>query len=163
MNREARPINVPARVVAVLVGVAVTAACSSTTGGAPVTQHAATSARASNPTTSVAAAPPSAAVSEEDQVRETVKAFQDAYNTENWDAYLDLMCVPMRAKFTGAVMDYLKKDRVQAGVTTVTITSVSITGDTATVKMDSRNEALGSASVSLPLKREEDDWKICQI
>lgn len=156
-------MNVLARMGTALVAAVITAACSSTTGGAPVTQHASTSTGASNPTDSVAAAAPSAAVSDEDQVRQTVKAFQDAYNTENWDAYLDLMCVPMRAKFTGAVMDYLKKDRVQAGVTTVTTTSVSITGDTATVEMDSHNEALGSRSVSLPLKREEDGWKICQI
>ena len=146
----------------VLIAAAITAACSSTTGGAPVTRHATASAPASNPTTSVAAAPPSGAVSDEDQVRQTVKAFQDAANTENWDAYLELMCAPMRAKFTGTVMDYLKKDRERTGVTTATITSVSITGDDATVTMNSRNEALGSASVSLPLKREEDGWKICQ-
>lgn len=156
-------MNMLARIGTALVAAVITAACASTTSGAPVAQHASTSAVASNPTNSVAAAAPSAAVSDEDQVRQTVKAFQDAYNTENWDAYLDLMCVPMRAKFTGTVMDYLKKDRVQAGVTTVTTTSVAITGDTATVKMDSHNEALGSRSVSLPLKREEDGWKICQI
>jgi hypothetical protein len=72
------------------------------------------------------------------------------------------MCAPMRARFTGTVMDYLKKDRERTGVTTAAITSVSITGDDATVTMNSRNEALGSASVSLPLKREEDGWKICQ-
>ena len=82
---------------------------------------------------SVAAAPPSGAVSDEDQVRQTVKAFQDAANTENWDAYLDLMCAPMRAKFTGTVTDYLKKDRERTGVTTATVTSVSIAGDNATV------------------------------
>jgi len=146
----------------VLIAAAITAACSSTTGGAPVTRHATASAPASNPTMSVAAAPPSAPTSDEDQVRQTVKAFQDAANTENWDAYLELMCAPMRAKFTGTVMDYLKKDRERTGVTTATITSVSITGDDATVTMNSRNEALGSASVSLPLKREEDGWKICQ-
>jgi ketosteroid isomerase-like protein len=155
-------MNVPTQVVALLVGAAITTACSSTTGGAPVTQHATTSARAASPTTSVAAAPPSAALSDDDQIRQTIKAFQDAYNTENWDAYLDLMCAPMRAKFTGIVMDYLKKDRAQSGVTTVTSMSVSITGDTASVKMEARAEVLGSRSVSMSMKREEDGWKICQ-
>ncbi|MGB6208514.1 hypothetical protein [Mycobacterium sp.] len=95
-------------------------------------------------------------------MRQTIKTFEDAYNTENWDAYLDVMCAPMRSKFTSTVMSALKKDRERAGVTTTTITAVSITGDTATVNMNSHNEALGSASVSLPLKREEDGWKICQ-
>jgi hypothetical protein len=155
-------VNVLARGATLVVAATIAAACSSTTGGAPVTPHASVPPSASNPTTSVAAAPPSGAVSDEDQVRQTVKAFQDAANTENWDAYLELMCAPMRAKFTGTVMDYLKKDRERTGVTTATITSVSITGDNATVTMNSRNEALGSASVSLPLKREEDGWKICQ-
>ncbi|OBI45950.1 hypothetical protein A5707_22510 [Mycobacterium kyorinense] len=89
-------------------------------------------------------------------------AFGDAYNTENWDAYTELMCAPMRARFTGTVMDYLKKDRTNTGVTTVSITSVSVDGDNAIVTMDSHNEALGSASASLPVKRDEDGWKICQ-
>lgn len=157
-------MNAVARVGVVLVAVAIATSCSTMTGGAPVSQHATTAARAPapNPTNSVAAAPPSTVQSDEDQVRQTVMAFQDAANTENWDAYLDLMCAPMRAKFTGTVMNYLKKDRERTGVTTVTITSVSITGDAATVAMNSRNEAIGSASVSLPLKREEDGWKICQ-
>jgi hypothetical protein len=102
------------------------------------------------------------ALPDEDQIRQTVIAFQDAANTQNWDAYLDLMCAPMRARFTGAVMDYLKKERTEAGVTTVTITSVSIDGDNAKANFDSHNEAIGSASVSLPLKHEGDGWKICQ-
>lgn len=157
-------MNMLARAGTALVAAAITASCSTTTGGAPVAQRATTSVRASasNPTNSAAAQPPSAAVSDEGQVRQTVKTFQDAYNTENWDAYLDVMCAPMRSKFTGVVMDSLKKDRERAGVTTATITSVSINGDTATVNINSRNEALGSMSVSLPLKREEDGWKICQ-
>ncbi|OBK53161.1 hypothetical protein A5655_19560 [Mycobacterium sp. 1081908.1] len=88
-------------------------------------------------------------------------AFQDAYNTQNWDAYTELMCSAMRVEFTGSVMDYLKKSRAQNGLTTVKITSVAVTGDTATATMDAQNEALGSGSVSLPLKL-EDGWKICK-
>jgi len=156
-------MRVLARGATVLVAASLIASCSTTTGGAAVSPHATNPARAVAPTHSPAAPPPSAAVSDEDQVRQTVKAFQDAYNTENWDAYLDVMCAPMQAKFTGPVMDYLKKGRAQAGVTTVSTTAVSITGDTATVTMTSHNEAMGTRSVSLPLKREEDGWKICQL
>lgn len=154
-------VRVSAGAGAILLAAALSTSCSSTTGGAPVAQHSAAPAPASIPTSSVAAQPPTA-ISDEDQVRETVMAFQDAANSQNWDAYLDLMCAPMRAKFTGTVMDYLKKDRTRTGATTVTITSVSITGDTATVQLNSHNEAVGSRSVSMRLKREVDGWKMCQ-
>jgi ketosteroid isomerase-like protein len=156
-------MNVIAGGATVLIAAALTAACSTMTGGAPVSQHATISSPASNPSNSAGTAPPSGAVSDEDQVRQAVKAFQDAYNTENWDAYLDVMCAPMRAKFTGTVMDYLRKGRAQTGATTVSATAVSVTGDTATVTMTSHNEAMGTRSVTLPLKREEDGWKICQL
>lgn len=145
----------------VLCAAAISAACAHTTDGAPVLPHVRTSAHAGapNPTTSPV---PAAATSDEEQIRRTVLAFGDAYNTENWDVYTELMCAPMRARFTGTVMDYLKKDRTNTGVTTVSITSVSVDGDNATVGMDSHNEALGSASVNMQVKREEDGWKICQ-
>lgn len=150
-----------ANVGAVLVAAALTVSCSGSTGGTAVPQRATTSASA--PANSpIAPPPPTAALSEEDQVRETVMAFQDAYNTRNWDAYTELMCSSMRAKFTGPVMDYVKKGRADTGMTTIkAITSVLITGETATATMDSENEAMGSRSVTLPLKR-EDGWKICQ-
>jgi hypothetical protein len=77
-----------------------------------------------------------------------VLALQDVANSQNWDAYLDLMCAPMRARFTGSVIDYLGKQRTEAGVTTVTITSVSIGGDNAKATLESHNESVGSASVS---------------
>lgn len=144
---------------AALAVAAVTASCSIVIGGTPVTSHttAPTSVGAAAPTNSPPAPPESA----EDQIRQTVMAFQDAYNTQNWDAYTELMCTAMRVEFTGPTMDYLKKTRVQNGLTNVKVTAVVVTGDTATVSMDAQNEALGSRSVSLPLKL-EDGWKICK-
>lgn len=89
-------------------------------------------------------------------------AFQDAYNTQNWDAYLELMCTAMRAQFSGTAMNYVKKARAQNGVTTIkNISKIAITGDTAVVTFDGQNEAMGTHTVSLPLKL-EDGWKICQ-
>ncbi|OBI81237.1 hypothetical protein [Mycobacterium sp. 1245805.9] len=139
---------------------ALAAACSVVTGGTPVLPHTTTSVVAGT-TNGPATPPPPTTESAEDQIRQTVMAFQDAYNTQNWTAYTELMCSAMRVEFTGSVMDYLKKGRAQNGLTTVKITSVAITGDTATATMDAQNEALGSASVSLPLKL-EDGWKICK-
>jgi hypothetical protein len=152
-----------ARAGAALAIAAITAACSIVTGGRPVAQHttASASATAAAPSNSVVSPAPPTTESAEDQIRQTVMAFQDAYNTQNWDAYTELMCSAMRAQFTGSVMNYLKKGRAQNGLTTVKITSVAVTGDTATATMDAQNEALGSGSVTLPLKL-EDGWKICK-
>lgn len=142
---------------------ALTSSCSSVTGGRAAGPHpGASTSAAPSP-----AASPSAAVvtpspaSDEDQIRQTVTAFQDAYNTQNWTAYTELMCSAMRAKFTGPVMNYVKKGRAESGLTHIVITSVTINGDTATAAMNSSNEALGTRAVSLPLKL-EDGWKICQ-
>ena len=89
-------------------------------------------------------------------------AFADAANSQNWDAFTELMCSAMRAQFTGPVMNYLKKSRAESGMTAITaITSIVITGDHATATMTTQNESLGTRSVSLPLKL-EDGWKICQ-
>lgn len=139
-----------------------TAACSSVTNGRASGAHPSASSPASAPN-SPPSSPPAASMtpSAEDQIRQTVTAYQDAYNTQNWTAYTELMCAAMRTKFTGPVMDYVKKGRAESGLTHVTITAVTITGDTATAAMNSSNEALGTRSVSLPLKL-EDGWKICQ-
>lgn len=145
----------------ILGAAALAAACSTTTGGAPhpVTAAPPSSSRVAASPTTTSVAP----LSDEDQVRQTLLAFQDAANSQNWDAYLELMCAPERAKFTGSVMDYLKKARAQDGPTTITITSVTINGDDAEARYVAHNETRGPASAGLPLKREEDGWKICQL
>jgi hypothetical protein len=154
-----------ATVAAVVAAAAMTASCSLVTGGTPVAQHGSASAPASAaaPTNSAATPAPPTPVSAEDQIRQTLMAFADAANTQNWDAYLELMCSAMRVKFTGPVMDYVKKGRAESGMTTIkAITSIVITGDTATARMDTENESLGTRSVTMPLKL-EDGWKVCQL
>lgn len=120
-----------ARWAAALSIAALTAACSSVTSGTPAPQH--TSAAPS----ATAAAPTPTTPSAEDEIRQTLLAFQDAYNTQNWDASTQLMCSAMRAQFTGPVLDYVKKGRADTGLTHLTITKVNITGDTAIATMDS--------------------------
>lgn len=142
--------------------VAPTAACSSVTNGRATGAHPSSSSPASAPNSVPSSPPPTSTTpSAEDQIRQTVTAFQDAYNTQNWTAYTELMCAAMRTKFSGPVMNYVKKGRAESGLTHITITAVTINGDTATAAMNSSNEALGTRSVSLPLKL-EDGWKICQ-
>lgn len=160
--REGGPTVNGIRPIAVaLVAVAAVAltGCSVTTGGTATPVHTTVT-----PSNSAQAAPSvTAAPSDQDVAAQTVKAFGDAYNSQNWEAYVELMCAPMRAKFTGVVMDYLKKDRIRAGPTTVSGITVKIDGDAGTASFDAHNEALGTKRASLPLKREEDGWKICQL
>ena len=150
--------RVPAVISAMLVTVALGAACSR--GGTPVAEQ--TSAESSRTavtdttTDTTTPAPPS----DEDQVRETVMAFQDAYNTQNWDAYLELMCPSWRAQYTGPIMDATKRTRADQGLTTIAITGVRIVGDEATATVDAQNELLGRKTLDFKLVR-EDGWRMC--
>lgn len=168
-KEDAYPMDPLTRATATLLAAAsvlAIASCSVSTSGRPVAAPPnATSAPASGavPSPGPPAPAPSTTVSDEDQIRQAVMAFQAAYNTQAWDAYLDLMCAGMRAQFTGSVMDYVKKGRIQNGLTNVKVTAVEIHGDTATATFDAQNETLGSRSgQTLPLKL-EDGWKICKI
>jgi hypothetical protein len=152
------------RVWAIGVAAFLTASCTTVTGGTaqPQRSGASTSVTAAAPPGSSATPSPSATPSAQDQIRETLTAFQDSYNTQNWDAYLELMCTAMRSKFSGTAMNYVKKNRAQNGVTTIkSIISIAINGDAADVKFVGQNETLGTQTVSLPMKL-EDGWKICQ-
>ena len=130
------------------------------TSGTPVAQQtsaAASSAVAAPPTSTAAPAPPS----DEDQVRQALKVVQDAYNTQNWDVYLQMLCPTERAKFTGGVMDSLKKTRADMGVTTVNVVSVTVDGDNASAVVDGNSEVAGSARVTMKFERGDDGWKLC--
>jgi hypothetical protein len=103
---------------------------------------------------------PPAPMSDEDQIREALKASQDAYNTQNWDAYLEMLCPVQRAKFTGEIMNMVKKGRAENGLSFMTVTSVAIDGDTAKATVEASNEVLGTQTLTLPLER-SDGWKLC--
>ncbi len=147
------------RVVAVLAAMLVTVAMGTGCARGKVPAAGETSAQttrtAASATTTTTVAP-----SDEDQVRAAVKAFQDAYNTQNWDAYLESMCPSWRAQYTGPVMDLTKKTRVDQGLTTVSVNSVQILGDEATANVDAENELLGRKTLDFKLVR-DDGWRVC--
>ncbi|MEZ0350587.1 hypothetical protein [Mycobacterium sp. pR1184] len=153
-----------ARLWAIGVAAALATSCTTVTGGSALPQKTGTAASPTVAAPSGRPAPPapSSSPSAEDQIRETLMAFQDAYNTQNWDAYLQLMCTAMRNQFSGTAMNYVKKGRAQNGVTTIkNISNIAITGNTADATFEGQNETLGTRTVSLPLKL-EDGWKICK-
>jgi ketosteroid isomerase-like protein len=154
-------MNILRRLAILMCTAALMAGCSHTTPGTPQPSPSTSTAAAGKPSGTVTA--PSAPPSDEAQIRETIKQFQDASNSQNWDAYLEVMCAPMRAQFTPGVMDYLKKDRARNGATTAVVTSVKIDGDNATANLTSTNEVMGTRDVQIPLKHEDDGWKICHV
>lgn len=131
------------------------AACASKTAAPP---DPAPATAAPSPATSSSAAP----ASEDDLVRQTLTAYQNAYNTEDWDRYLDLTCAAARELLTGAAMERLKETRAAQGLTNTTVTAVDVRGDAATATLDARNELLGRRTIELDLVR-EDGWKVCQL
>lgn len=158
-------VPVMTRGCAIAVAAVLTASCTTVTGGSALPQQGgpSTSATVAAPPSHPSVPAPSAKPSAEDQIRETLMAFQDSFNTQNWDAYLELMCTAMRNKFSGTVMNYVKKGRAQNGITTIKdIKSIVVTGDTADATFVGQSEMLGTQTVSLPLKL-EDGWKICKI
>ncbi len=129
---------------------------------APVAQSAQSSST-STTTTAPAPPPPPAPLSDEDQVRQAIRAFQDASNTQNWEAYLDAMCPAMRAQFTGPIMDSVKKNRASVGITTANVDSVTFKGDKATAILDATNELAGNMKVPIELARGDDGWAVCVL
>lgn len=149
----------PPRVAAVIAAVLVAVAPACSRGDAPTTEQ--TNAPSVPSATNTASATPSPTpISDEDLVRETVLTFQNAYNTQNWDAYFASMCRAWRAQFTEPMIEAMKQTRADQGLTTVTVTGVQITGDAATATLDARNELLGQKTIELRLAR-EDGWKVC--
>lgn len=111
-------------------------------------------------TTATTEAPPPPPTDEQ-QIRDTLTAFQDAYNSQNWEAYQALMCPTMRERFSGSIMDSVRQTRANAGLTTTSVKSVTITGNTAVVTAENTNELTGTATVDLPLTRGDDGWALC--
>lgn len=158
--------NLPTRLTtaaltATLVGLLATA-CAHHTSGTPTSPHPSTTASVAAPRIQAAAPTTTARISDEDQARATVTAFNDAYNSQNWSAYTELMCAAMRAQFAGTTMDYVKKGRANNGPATIKSMTIAIDGDSATATLTGASEALGPGTITLPLKR-EDGWKVCQV
>jgi ABC-type glycerol-3-phosphate transport system substrate-binding protein len=138
------------------------ASCAHSTGGSATSAHTTTSSTAASEPHTGPAAAPAPPPSDEVSAKQTVTVFNEAYDSQNWEAYTEVMCAAMRAKFTGVVMDYLKKGRIQNGLTTIKSMTVAITGDTAVATIDAASEGLGAGTIKLPLKR-EDGWKVCEL
>lgn len=153
----------PAVTVAVALAATALVSCSGSESAAPESTQAASVSDSATSASAAPAAPPAPApapLTDEDQVKEALQITQDAYNTQNWDAYLEMMCPDQRAKFTGNVMEMLKTTRQQNGLTNVKVLNVTIDGDTAKARVEASNEVLGTQEITMPFER-SDGWKLC--
>jgi hypothetical protein len=119
------------------------------------------SATAAAPAPAVPSAPPPP-LPDADQIRQTLTAYQDAYNTQNWAAYMELLCQPMREQFNGPAMDLLKKTRADNGIAQVIgVSDVVVDGVKATAKVDVQNAVLGRLKLDFKMAQDQDGWKVC--
>ena len=85
-------------------------------------------------------------------------AFQDAYNTQKWDDYLNGMCTECGQQM--AADRQREETRTEQGLTAITVTGVNITGGSATAALNAQNELLVRSTIETKLTR-EDGWKVC--
>lgn len=100
--------------------------------------------------------------SDEEQIRQALGAIQEAYNNEDWDAYLQLLCPAMRDRFSGDVMDAVKSTRAEQGPSYTRLLSAVVDGDVATATVEGRNDVLGTQRLTWPFRR-FDGWKLCIV
>lgn len=92
---------------------------------------------------------------DEAAIRQAVQASTGAYNAENWDVFMALICSARQASFP---LEMIKGQRADRGPMQTTVTAVTVTGDsaTATTVMSDR------FTVTTPYHMvREGGWKIC--
>ena len=97
------------------------------------------------------------AKSDEDQVRDVVDQFEQAWNDENYDTLIDLFCEDMRAdpEFDRSAMRDVRRT---GGELRLKIATLDVDGETATATILNR----GEDPDDIAFVREGGDWKWCE-
>jgi hypothetical protein len=100
--------------------------------------------------------------SAEDQIRAVVKSSQDAYNRADASAFASTWC-KQDTSFTPPDADELRKNLNDSGQVTLTVDSIVVTGDSATVVLEERYSKDTSMNEKRTYKfvREGGAWKNC--
>jgi len=95
--------------------------------------------------------------SDEDQLRDVVGQFEQAWNDNDFDALRQLVCADLRSagQFSNSE---LREARQIAGSLALTIESVEFGGVTATAVIENH----GAEPDDIKFVREADDWKWCE-
>jgi hypothetical protein len=105
--------------------------------------------------TTTATTPPK---SDQEQVKDVVKTYQDAWNDSNFDGFKPIACKDWKADSTFNETDFLDA-REGADKLDLTVTSVEIDGDNATATAE--DESRGTNDIKLV--REDGEWKWCDF
>ena len=103
-----------------------------------------------------APAPVAAPVSgDEAAVRQSLATSTEAYNSENWDVFINLICNASRPAFP---LEMIKRQRTDRGPMQVTVNSVSVNGDHATAQTTMSDRTTVNAPYHMV---REGAWKVC--
>lgn len=107
---------------------------------------------AATTTTSVEAA------SDEDQIEDTVAAFEKAWNDEDFNAMESVVCEELQTDPEFSEDEFLT-GRQEAGRLNLTVNDVDITGDVAVVSIEQQGESANDFDFA----REDGEWKWCEL
>jgi ketosteroid isomerase-like protein len=94
--------------------------------------------------------------SDEDQIRATLSAVQNAWNSDDFDTVVSHGC----DSTSDSEADF-RRQRQQIGDITIQIKQIHVTGDTAKVDASVKSTKKGSKSSTFDLKKKDGDWKVC--
>jgi hypothetical protein len=95
--------------------------------------------------------------SDEDQLRDVVGQFEEAWNDDDFDALRQLVCADLRSASQFSTGE-LREARQIGGRLALTIESVEFGGVTATAVIENH----GTDPDDIQFVREADDWKWCE-
>lgn len=98
------------------------------------------------------------ASSDEDQIEDTVAAFEKAWNDEDFDAMEPIVCEELHSDPEFSEDEFLA-GREGAGRLNLTVTDVDITGDKAVVSIEQQGESPND----FDFVREDGEWKWCEL
>ncbi|MEZ0362404.1 hypothetical protein ACAG26_01680 [Mycobacterium sp. pUA109] len=100
-------------------------------------------------------APASNTGADDAAIRQVVVASTGAYNAEDWDGFMAQICSARAGNFN---LDMIKNQRAERGPMQVTVTAVTVTGDTATATTVMTQRVTVNAPYHMV---RENGWKIC--
>jgi hypothetical protein len=102
----------------------------------------------------------SAPQTDEDQIRGTLSAIEDAWNSFDYASFMSHSCAQIRHKTSNTESKFTQQ-RDETGTVTFTIDSISIHSATAQVEVTEKFSSQDTMSETLDFRKESDDWKLC--
>jgi hypothetical protein len=102
----------------------------------------------------------SAPQTDEDQIRGTLSAIEDAWNSFDYAGFMSHSCAQIRNKKTNTESKFTQQ-RNETGTVHFAIDSIGIHSASAQVEVTETFSNQDTMSETLDLRKEADDWKLC--